>query len=189
MGTCPDSHADAERVQQELEEEQEAQLEARFGHWDAEANEMFERVGRPLALQVLAGTHVFLIMLREYMGRMNEADVDDIFTIMSVALDSIHDIDAPVTPRALLVITDIGRQLQNHEFETPHTPFDDAYDVNQDVIAALFGTYFRSFRSQEFLDYELEARRTLFVIYGSNDPDDNKLRDEIRERLTSFGTI
>ncbi|CAD0095967.1 unnamed protein product [Aureobasidium mustum] len=175
-----DSHADAERVQQEIDEEQEAQLEARFGHRDAEANELFERAGRPLARQVLAGAHVFLIMLREYMARLSETDVDDICAILSATLEGIHDIDAPSLH--------IGRQLSNQEFEPVNMPFGFVYNISQDVIGNLFNNHFRSFRSQEFLDYELEATRLLFVLYGENESDDNELREEIRERLARFGT-
>lgn len=74
-GSCEASHDDAERVQHEIDEQWDEQR-------TAEANALFEGAGRPLARQVLAGSHVFIIMLREYFVRLGDADFDMIYGII-----------------------------------------------------------------------------------------------------------
>lgn len=179
-GSCEASHADAERVQDEIDEEEQAQL-------DAVANAAFELAGRPLARQVLAGSHVYFIMRREYMARLGVTALDDVLGTIAVGLDGINNINDPIPPRSLLAFTHVGRQLMTREFATINMPFGDAYNENQDLIDTLFNR-FRRYRSQAFVDYEVEATRQLFVIYGDDGPDANELRDQIRERLASFNT-
>jgi hypothetical protein len=152
------------------------------------AENLFEVAGRPTVLTVLANLHVNLIMDREYIARINHADFIDAHQRIAAVLQDIRDINAPIAPRAFLAILQISRQLFTHEFETANLPFDDAYNANQEVIEALL-TGLRVFRSQEFIALEREVERTLFAIYGGNEPDANELRDEIRERLDDFGTI
>ncbi|KAH0384099.1 hypothetical protein KCU92_g4804, partial [Aureobasidium melanogenum] len=174
-GSCEASHADVQRVQRELDEQEMAE-------------NLFEVAGRPTVLTVLANLHVNLIMDREYIARINHADFIDAHQRIAAVLQDIRDINAPIAPRAFLAILQISRQLFTHEFETANLPFDDAYNANQEVIEALL-TGLRVFRSQEFIALEREVERTLFAIYGGNEPDANELRDEIRERLDDFGTI
>ncbi|KAG9666035.1 hypothetical protein KCU99_g9845, partial [Aureobasidium melanogenum] len=181
-GSCEGSHDDAERVQHEIDEQ-----------WDdqrtAEANALFEGAGRPLARQVLAGSHVFIIMLREYFVRLGDADFDMVYGIIGDVVQSIRDIDAPINPRALLTITQAAGRLLNRDFETVNIPGDEAYNLNQYMLDTLFVEDIRKFRSQEFIDYEREATRKLAEIYDDTDPDANELRNLIREKLSSFGTI
>ncbi|KAH0154355.1 hypothetical protein KCU67_g9096, partial [Aureobasidium melanogenum] len=172
---------DVIRVQHEIDEQWDEQR-------TAEANALFEGAGRPLARQVLAGSHVFIIMLREYFVRIGDADFDMIYGIIGDVVQSIHDIDAPITPRALLTITQAAGRLLNRDFETVNIPGDEAYNLNQYMLDTLFVEDIRKFRSQEFIDYEREATRKLAEIYDDTDPDANELRNLIREKLSSFGT-
>ncbi|KAG9571540.1 hypothetical protein KCU79_g103, partial [Aureobasidium melanogenum] len=174
-GSCEASHADVQRVQRELDEQEMAE-------------NLFEVAGRPTVLTVLANMHVNLIMDREYIARINHADFIDAHQRIAAVLQDIRDLNAPITPRAFLAILQVSRQLFTHEFETANLPFDDAYNANQEVIEALL-TGLRVFRSQEFIAFEREVERTLFAIYGDNEPDANELRDEIRETLDDFETI
>ncbi|KAH0165991.1 hypothetical protein KCU67_g4503, partial [Aureobasidium melanogenum] len=174
-GSCEASHADVQRVQRELDEQEMAE-------------NLFEVAGRPTVLTVLANMHVNLIMDREYIARINHADFIDAHQRIAAVLQDIRDLNAPIAPHAFLAILQVSRQLFTHEFETANLPFDDAYNANQEVIEALL-TGLRVFRSQEFIALEREVERTLFAIYGDNEPDANELRDEIRETLDDFETI
>ncbi|KAG9728999.1 hypothetical protein KCU73_g12228, partial [Aureobasidium melanogenum] len=174
-GSCEASHADVQRVQRELDEQEMAE-------------NLFEVAGRPRVRTVLANLHVNLIMNREYIARINHADFIDAHQRIAAVLQDIRDLNAPIAPRAFLAILQVSRQLFTHEFETANLPFDDAYNASQEVIEALLDGL-RVFRSQEFIAFEREVERTLFAIYGDNEPDANELRDEIRETLDDFETI
>ncbi|KAG9711230.1 hypothetical protein KCU77_g122, partial [Aureobasidium melanogenum] len=174
-GSCEASHADVQRVQRELDEQEMAE-------------HLFEVAGRPRVRAVLASMHVHFIMNREYIARINRADFIDVHERIVAVLQDIRDINAPIAPRAFLAILRVSRQLFTHQFETANLPFNDAYNANQGVIETLLNGL-RVFRSQEFIAYEREVEKTLFALYGDNEPDANELRDEIRERLDDFETI
>lgn len=176
-GSCPDSHADVQRVQQELEQEEVRRAQA-----------FFERTGRPTVRQVLAGTHVFLIINREYLVRTRDTVFLGIHDIIATLVLNIHDFEAPIDPIDLLAIRELARQIHHHLFRTVNLPFGDVYNTHQRLVETLFEG-FRVLRPQEFIAYEREITRTLFVIYGDNDPDANELRDEINARLHGFGII
>ncbi|KAG9599409.1 hypothetical protein KCU97_g3494, partial [Aureobasidium melanogenum] len=152
------------------------------------AEHLFEVAGRPRVRAVLASMHVHFIMNREYIARINRADFIDVHERIVAVLQDIRDINAPIAPRAFLAILRVSRQLFTHQFETANLPFNDAYNANQGVIETLLNGL-RVFRSQEFIAYEREVEKTLFALYGDNEPDANELRDEIRERLDDFETI
>ncbi|KAH0365948.1 hypothetical protein KCU65_g5676, partial [Aureobasidium melanogenum] len=179
-------------VQEEMDDEDEdeeldAEDLAQLAREAAEADALFEFAGRPLARQVLAGSHVSLIMLREYLARIDDHAFNDMYETINFTLREVHDINAPMDPIGLWEFTRVVRQLSNHEFEVVHMPSSDAYNMNQHLIDRLFNR-FREYRSQEFIDYEIEATRRLFAIYGDTDSDANELREQIRETFTSFNT-
>ncbi|KAG9858602.1 hypothetical protein KCU98_g540, partial [Aureobasidium melanogenum] len=174
-GSCEASHADVQRVQREIDDQEMAE-------------NLFEIAGRPRVRAVLGSMHIQFIMNREYIARINRVDLINAHERIAAVLMEIRDLDAPIAPRALLAILRVGRQLFNHEFEAVNMPFDDTYNANQRLNEMLLEN-FRRFRSQEFVAYEREVERTLFGIYGDDELDANQLREQIRERLSSFGTI